>query len=224
MRLFRSNQSRWERYKYKFLLLLVLMLAFVTWLSFSNGLMRKLGSLYASEAQETRAKTTMVAQSVVLPSQHSPAGAQALTSPDLTVSSAVPAAVINTGKMNPASVVDEFSSVAPDQQVAQEVQRWSKAWSTQDVAIYLSMYSRQFVPSDAKTRSAWESERRLRILSKKKIVHTVSNLEIRFDGPKAIVKFEQSYAADRMELSQTKIMTWLKEEGRWRIASEAVAQ
>lgn len=208
MRLFRSKKTFWERHKFKFLLSLVVVLGVWGWGVWERIEQSELSRLAKSQSSGESPK---VLETVVTPS----------------LPTAVPLVKevpeVPSPPATPALATTQMPSELPSSQVSDALERWSRAWATQDVTSYLSMYGRQFLPPDGKTRAQWESERRQRILGKKKIQHSVHQLTVSVDGEKATTKFEQIYVADKIQLNQTKIITWQQDEGRWRIVSEAVA-
>lgn len=123
----------------------------------------------------------------------------------------------------PTVSVTEQSALDTPSQVTHALERWSRAWTAQDVPTYLAMYGSQFVPPEGKSRAQWESERNQRIVGKKKIQHSFSNLSVSVVGPKATTKFVQIYEADSIQLKQNKMISWQRDEGQWRIVSEAIA-
>ena len=137
---------------------------------------------------------------VVVQTQASPAAA---VKPAPAASAAVPAAEVERAA------------------VRQAVERWRAAWSGRDVETYLSQYGRLFVPPGGQSRSAWESTRRQRISSKKKIVVEIRELEITLEENAATAKFEQTYAADALRSVGQKTLRLSREGGRWLIVSES---
>jgi hypothetical protein len=57
------------------------------------------------------------------------------------------------------------------------VQAWAAAWAAKDMSGYLGAYGKEFDPPGSMSRSAWESERRSRIVGKNKISVKVSDPE-----------------------------------------------
>jgi Flp pilus assembly protein TadD len=117
----------------------------------------------------------------------------------------------------PASAAPATSTVAQEAQAA--VQAWASAWSRKDVDAYIAAYTPAF--TGGKGRKAWEAERRARIEGKRSISVTLSDIETRTQGDKAIVQFRQHYSADALKVSSRKTLELVKVSGRWLIQKES---
>ena len=107
-----------------------------------------------------------------------------------------------------------------DAQEAQAaVQAWASAWSRKDVDAYIAAYTPAF--TGGKSRKSWEDERRARIEGKRSISVTLSDIETRTQGDKAIVQFRQQYNADTLKVSSRKTLELVKVSGRWLIQKES---
>ena len=102
------------------------------------------------------------------------------------------------------------------------VQSWARSWSQKDIKKYFAAYASNFVPPDNMSRAKWESERELRISSKKKIQVAVSNFKIDVQGNKAKVHFSQVYESDNFKGNSRKSLELTKQNGRWMITRETV--
>jgi murein L,D-transpeptidase YafK len=99
---------------------------------------------------------------------------------------------------------------------------WAKAWSQKDMPRYLSAYADTFTPSEKMSRAKWESDRRLRIVSKKSISVGVSQVQISLQGQKATVRFQQIYESDSFKGISRKTLEMHKQGQRWLIVRETV--
>lgn len=97
---------------------------------------------------------------------------------------------------------------------------WSDAWRRQDLNDYLGAYAPSFVPTSGGSREAWAKQRTARITAKQSIRHEVSDVQVQWSENKAIVKFTQVYADDRLQQTDQKTMHWVLNNGRWQIARE----
>lgn len=102
------------------------------------------------------------------------------------------------------------------------VAAWAKAWSQKDMNRYLAAYGSSFTPPEKMTRAKWESDRRLRILSKKTISVDIKNLKIEVSGSKATAQFQQIYESDNFKGNSHKTLELLKQGERWLITRETV--
>ena len=116
----------------------------------------------------------------------------------------------------------ERSDSADTDAIRNAVMTWAKAWSRKDMDNYLEAYASSFVPPDRMARSKWESERRLRILSKKSISVEVKQLKIAVDGKTATAQFQQIYSSDNFTGNSRKTLEMVKQGSRWLIARETV--
>ena len=157
----------------------------------------------------TAALAAAPAVPVAKPSTPAPAATTAVPAvvPSATTTSAAPA--------KPAA----SNSVVKD--VEEAVQAWAKAWSAKDITAYLGAYGKEFDPAGQQTRSAWEAERRNRIVGKTTISVKLENLSVTVNGAKAIAKFRQDYRAGALAVSSRKTLELVKAGNRWLIVKES---
>lgn len=106
--------------------------------------------------------------------------------------------------------------------VRRAVSAWAKAWSQKDMTRYLAAYASSFNPPDKLSRAKWESDRHLRIMSKKSISVDANNLKIEVSGNKAVAHFQQIYESDNFKGNSRKTLEMVKQGDRWVITREAV--
>jgi tetratricopeptide (TPR) repeat protein len=106
--------------------------------------------------------------------------------------------------------------------VRNAVAAWAKAWSQKDMGRYLASYSSSFTPPDKMSRAKWESDRQIRIVSKKSIRVDINNLKIEVNGNKATASFQQIYESDNFKGNSHKTLEMLKQGDRWLITRETV--
>ena len=99
---------------------------------------------------------------------------------------------------------------------------WAKAWSRKDVDDYLQAYAGSFVPPEGLSRSKWEAERKLRIVSKKSISVEVRQLKVTVEDKTATVQFQQIYSSDNFTGNSRKTLEMVRLGERWLIARERV--
>lgn len=108
-------------------------------------------------------------------------------------------------------------------EVLKSVDRWVKAWSSNDVSGYLSYYASDFRTPPGESRSAWEAQRKARIAKPKKIQVSIESPKVSFDDRnKATVTFRQNYRSDSMKASSMKTLIMVKSGDRWLIQQERV--
>lgn len=98
---------------------------------------------------------------------------------------------------------------------------WAAAWAAKNMTSYLAAYGRDFTPAGKQSRSAWEDERRARIVGKSRITVTLNNLDVSVNGDKATAKFRQDYAADSLDITSRKTLELVKAGDRWLIVRES---
>jgi tetratricopeptide (TPR) repeat protein len=111
---------------------------------------------------------------------------------------------------------------AEEEAVKAAVQNWARAWSQKDLKKYFSAYASNFETPDHLSRAKWEADRELRIVSKKKIQVSVSNVKININGNKAKINFSQIYESDNFKGSSRKSLELTKQAGHWMITRETV--
>jgi tetratricopeptide (TPR) repeat protein len=137
-----------------------------------------------------------------------------------------PATAVKTPVAAPAVVATPAPAATPSaanvdgKQIDQAVLAWANAWSSKNMSAYLGSYGKGFVPPKGQSRSAWEEERRERIMGKSRISVKVNGLKTAVNGNNATVKFRQDYAADALSTSSLKTLELTKVGERWLIVKE----
>ena len=142
-------------------------------------------------------------------------------SPPVAVAPSVPAtklvaAPTTTGQSAPAAAVG-----GTEKEVVAAVRAWADAWSEKDVDTYLGSYGANFDTPGSQSRSAWEADRRARIVGKSRISVKLSNLSVAVQGGKAVAKFKQDYSANSLNVSSRKTLDLAKVGERWVIVKES---
>jgi hypothetical protein len=97
---------------------------------------------------------------------------------------------------------------------------WLEDWRKQDVAAYLAHYAPGFlVPG--KSHAAWERERRQRIGRAVFIRVAADQVRVQAaDEARPRVEFMQSYESESYQETSRKVLTFVKDHGRWLIEKE----
>ena len=98
---------------------------------------------------------------------------------------------------------------------------WAKAWAAKDMKAYLGAYGKEFVPPGKQSRSAWEAERRTRIMSKSTISLKIENLSVAIKDNIAVAKFRQDYRSGTLAVSSRKSLELTKSGEHWLIVKES---
>lgn len=109
---------------------------------------------------------------------------------------------------------------ADEQAVRQALQAWAKAWSQKNMAAYYKAYDSGFPAGQSRT--AWELERRQRIVNKSNIRVGISRLVVEVQGKTATARFVQTYQADQLNVSGRKTLKFVKRGPNWLITHEDV--
>lgn len=107
-------------------------------------------------------------------------------------------------------------------EVQAAVRAWAAAWERKDMNAYLAAYVPGFKGSDG-SASAWQSNRRQRILGKSRISLELSGVTVELlPGNAAKVSFRQDYVADHVKASSPKVLELVRRDGKWLIRKESV--
>lgn len=110
---------------------------------------------------------------------------------------------------------------ASGKDVEAAVRAWAAAWASKDMNGYLGAYGKEFDPPGKMSRSAWEQERRARILGKSRIAVQLTDLNVSVTGNKAVARFKQSYSADSLQVNSRKTLELVRTGDRWAIVRES---
>ncbi|WP_198025003.1 tetratricopeptide repeat protein [Salinisphaera hydrothermalis] len=114
------------------------------------------------------------------------------------------------------------SDQAMDRTIDGVLSRWANAWSDQDVAAYLSVYSNDYQPSGDTTRAQWIRRQRVRVTQPKSVNVRVSDIQVTKDSAdRAQATFHEHYQAAGHEREATRHMVFVREDGNWRIRRES---
>lgn len=157
--------------------------------------------------------TTPPISPATVPATPSSAGATKTSPPQAPV--VAPAAPTTTPSTAPAA-----TGPAASRDVERAVNAWATAWAAKDMGTYLGAYGRDFEPPGKLSRTAWEEERRQRILSKSRISVKLSDVSISVKGNTASAKFRQDYVANELSANSRKTLDLVKTGDRWLIVRE----
>ncbi len=98
--------------------------------------------------------------------------------------------------------------------------KWSQAWSAQDVEKYLACYGQSFAPEKG-TREDWAKQRQVRLTKPNKIKVELGEVKVvSEEGSRAEVMFRQSYSSDSYHDQVMKVLTLGLERGELVIVGE----
>ena len=173
-------------------------------------------TLFAPDAKGQ--KPTAAPQAVTKPVAASAATPVAVAPPASTPKSvAAPTTTVPPATPAPASV----ATSGAEKEVAATVRAWADAWSEKDLNTYLGSYGSNFDTPGSQSRSAWEADRRARIVGKSRISVKLSNLSVAVQGGKAVARFKQDYSANSLNVSSRKTLDLAKVGERWVIVKES---
>ncbi len=126
-------------------------------------------------------------------------------------------------------VANLTAGISPDTQISssekikQQLVAWSQAWSQGDFEFYIQMYSKDFLPSDArKSYTEWRNIRRARLKFTQGVNIKIENLRVfsESQGDYALVEFIQYYHSKSYSDKVLKQMYMRLQPEGWRILSE----
>ena len=104
--------------------------------------------------------------------------------------------------------------------ILNSIENWKTAWESKDVESYFDSYSSNFIYPNNMTKSQWQKYRTNRILPKKIISISISNIKFKFKKEKIIATFTQNYKSGRLNQTSNKNLTFVVESGQWFIVEE----
>ena len=107
--------------------------------------------------------------------------------------------------------------------VVATVLTWAKAWSAQDIELYLKFYGPQFTPSRGLSHALWREQRRQRLAGPTFIKVEVKDINISFSAPnRATARFTQFYRSNSLASTVTKELRLSHGKNGWKITRESV--
>ena len=104
--------------------------------------------------------------------------------------------------------------------ILNSIENWKTAWESKDVESYFDSYSSNFIYPNNMTKSQWQKYRINRILPKKIISISISNIKFKFKKEKIIATFTQNYKSGRLNQTSNKNLTFVAESNQWFIVEE----
>ena len=105
--------------------------------------------------------------------------------------------------------------------ILNSIENWKAAWESKNMESYLNSYSSNFIYPNNMTKSEWEKYRTNRILPKKLINISISDIKLKFKEEKIKATFSQNYKSGRLNETSNKSLTFVEEGGQWLILQEA---
>ena len=154
-----------------------------------------------------------------------PAASAAASKPVAAPASPPPAAVAASAvaAAPAASAASSASAVRANDEtraVSAAVRDWASAWSRKDMNAYIGAYVGGYKGSDS-SASAWQSNRRERIMGKRHISVDLSEIKVDVSKDTAQVSFRQAYVADLLRVSSQKTLELEHHNGKWLIRKES---
>ena len=146
------------------------------------------------------------------PVSREPAPAVRVPAPAARVPPAATSAPAHSGAVRTAPVTAE-------QAVRIALNEWAAAWSRRDMAAYAAAYVPEFKGSQP-SRQAWLEVRTARIVGRKGLEVTLSDIDVTIDGAVARVKLVQHYRTDTLDQRSTRRLQLRRVGDRWLIERE----
>lgn len=140
------------------------------------------------------------------------------------------ASTTNTKPIRPADKKPEPTKAAEpvantgagdEQNIADAVNSWAKAWSDKNLDSYFASYADSFKPAKGESRKTWEQTRRDRISKPTSINVEIANPKVTLeDADNAKMSFKQIYTANGKPIRTNKTLLLKKVNGAWLIDQE----
>jgi len=128
--------------------------------------------------------------------------------------------VIDSIKTKPAAKVTKLSKKRLSQDILNSIKNWKTAWENKDMKSYLNSYASNFKYPNKMTKSDWEKYRTSRIISKKIINLSLSNIQLKFGKGKITAVFTQNYKSGNLNQTSNKTLIFIEENNDWLILEE----
>ena len=177
------------------------------------ALIRDIYDLPAAPAATVAALTPAAQAAANKPAAATAPASATAAAPSASAVAAAPAASA-ASSASPVRANDETRAVSA------AVRDWASAWSRKDMNAYIGAYVGGYKGSD-ESASAWQANRRERILSKRRISVDVSAIKVDVSKDTARVSFRQAYVADLLRVSSQKTLELEHHNGKWLIRKES---
>ena len=119
-----------------------------------------------------------------------------------------------------ATISKNLSDVSTTKEIASKnLDRWVRAWENQDIELYLSFYSKEFVPTNGRY-SDWWIDRIAALKRHANISIQLENIQIFSSKDTAEIDFTQSFKSNRYSDIGIKKLIWVKNGSDWKITKE----
>ena len=109
--------------------------------------------------------------------------------------------------------------------VESSLNNWAKAWSSQDVDLYLERYSDEFLPPKGLSLEKWRQERKIKLINPDFIKVDLSDIKINYHEENfADIEFIQNYQSNTYTDTVKKSLSMQNIEGDWLIVAEKVIE
>ena len=118
------------------------------------------------------------------------------------------------------TISKNLSDVSTTKEIASKnLDRWVRAWENQDIELYLSFYSKEFVPTNGRY-SDWWIDRIAALKRHANISIQLENIQIFSSKDTAEIDFTQSFKSNRYSDIGIKKLIWVKNGSDWKITKE----
>jgi len=128
--------------------------------------------------------------------------------------------VIDSIKTKPTVKVANISKKRLSQDILNSIENWKTAWENKDMKSYLNSYASNFKYPNKMTKSDWEKYRTSRIISKKIINLSLSNIQLKFSKKRITAIFTQKYSSGNLNQTSNKTLVFIRENDDWLILEE----
>ena len=127
-------------------------------------------------------------------------------------------AIEELGKKN--IVIKARSKSGDKKKIIKTIKSWKTAWEEKDLDLYFNSYSENFKYPNQMSQDEWESYRRDRIINKKDISISISNIKLKFKKDIIQAVFYQDYRSTGYQQKSKKTLFFEFQSNDWKIIEE----
>jgi len=124
-----------------------------------------------------------------------------------------------TKKSQPGKSRNNIEATISKDLVSNHLDKWVRAWETQDIELYLSFYSKEFKGSKEK-HADWRISRQATLKKHTNISVQLQNIQISQGKDTVDINFTQTFKSDGFSDIGVKELVWAKKGSDWKIIKE----
>lgn len=117
-------------------------------------------------------------------------------------------------------VIKARSKLDDKKNIIKSIESWKTAWEEKNLDLYFNSYSENFKYPNQMNQDQWESYRRDRIINKKNISISISNIKLKFEKDIIHAVFYQDYKSTGYQQKSKKTLFFEFQSNDWKIIEE----